>query len=145
MNAVAVFHFHLTQIMQMWPPSSVLLEIFRDSLRQQDMTGITTIHQSLGEINPHPSRIDPVVDVGHRAHWPAVHAHPDRQIAMVSQNAADFHGTLDRLLRTVIKDERHSVAGRNLLQSSGGRCLVELVRTADGLVESIHQGLLLIR
>jgi hypothetical protein len=74
-----------------------------------------------------------------------VHAHPDRQIAMVSQNAADFHRTLDRLLGTVIKDERHSVAGRNLLQSSGGRRFVELVRTADGLVESIHQGLLLIR
>ena len=27
-NAFAVFHFHFTQIMQMWPPSSVLLEIF---------------------------------------------------------------------------------------------------------------------
>src|SRR5207237_6179918 len=137
MNTVAVFHFHLTQIMQMWPPSSVLLEIFRDSLRQQDMTGITTIHQSLGDINPDPGRIDTVVDVGHRAHWPAVHAHPDRQIAVVPQNPADFHGTLDRLLWTVIKNERHSVAGRNLLQSSVGRCLVELFRIAAGLAGSI--------
>src|SRR5205814_2259571 len=134
MNTLAVFHFHLTEIMQMWPPSSVLLEIFRDSFRQQDMTGITAIHQSLGDINPDPGRIDPVVDVGDRAHWTAVHAHPHRQIGMMFQNAAYFHGTLDPLLRTVIKDERHSVAGRNLLQSSGGRCLVELFRTADGLV-----------
>src|SRR5207237_10388268 len=103
MNAVAVFHFHLTQIMQMWPPSSVLLEIFRDSLRQQDMSGITTIHQPLGEINPHPGRINPVVDVGYRAHWPAVRAHPDGPSAMVSQNTADLQGTFNRLIGTATK------------------------------------------
>src|SRR4029077_11149236 len=129
----------------MWPPSSFLLEIFRDSLRQQDMTGIATIHQTLSEVNPDSGRVDPIVYISDCAHWPAVHAHAARQIGMVSQNTADFHGTLDRLLGTVIKDQRHSVAGRNLLQSSGGRRLIKLVRTADGLVESVHQALLLIR
>src|ERR1700720_1621288 len=129
----------------MWPPSSVLLQIFGDSLRQQDMTGVATIHQPLGEINPDPGRVYSIVYIRYRAHWPAVDTHANWQIRMVSQNAADFHGALDRLLGTVIKDERHSVAGRNFLQSSGGRCFVELVRTADGLVELVHQGLLLIR
>ena len=59
MNPVAVFHFHLAQIMQRWPPTSVLLEIFSDSLRQQDMTGVAIIHHALGEINPDPGRVDP--------------------------------------------------------------------------------------
>ena len=72
-DALAVLHFHLAQIMQRWPPSSVLLKIFSDSLRKQDMTGVATIHHSLGEINPNPGSVDPIIYVGHRAHQPRAH------------------------------------------------------------------------
>src|SRR5258708_30870293 len=140
-----MLHFDLTKIVQRWPPSSILLKVFGDSLRKQDMTGVATIHHALGEINPNPGRVDPIIYVGHRAHGPAVHAHSHPQTRMASQIAADFHGALDRLLGTVIKNERHSVAGRNLHQSARGRCLLEFVRTANNLVELVHQGLLFIR
>src|SRR5947207_2743852 len=82
-NALAVFHFHFAQIMQMRAPPSVLLQIFSDSLRYQDMTGITTIHQALGDINPHPGRVHSIVHVGYGANRAAVHPHAHRQIGMM--------------------------------------------------------------
>jgi hypothetical protein len=44
-----------------------------------------------------------------------------------------------------MKNERHAIAGRNLLESSGGCGPIKLVRAADGLVEPVHQASLLIR
>src|SRR5437879_10228327 len=96
MDALAVLHFHLAQIMQRRPPSSILLKIFSDSLRKQNMTGIATIHHALGEITSNPRGVDPIIYVRHRAHRPAVHAHAHTKTWMASQTAADFHGALDR-------------------------------------------------
>ncbi len=52
-----------------------------------------------------------------------------------------FHG----LLRTLIEDQRHSIAGRNFYQSI--RCFrpFELVRAANNLIELINQRVLLVR
>ena len=83
MNAIAVFHFHLAQVTQMRAPSSVLLQILRDSFRKQDMTGITTIHQSLRDVDADSSRVDATVNVHDFAHRAAMHAHADRQIGMM--------------------------------------------------------------
>ena len=44
-----------------------------------------------------------------------------------------------------MKNQRHAVAGRNLLESSGGGGPIELVRTADDLVEPVDRCLLFIR
>lgn len=44
-----------------------------------------------------------------------------------------------------MKDKRHAVTGRNLLQSSSGSGAIKLVRAADRLVEPVHQASLRVR
>src|SRR5690349_16874906 len=44
-----------------------------------------------------------------------------------------------------MKNQRHTVAGRNLLESPGGGGAIELVRAADDFVEPVDKGLLFIR
>src|ERR1051325_2860380 len=134
MNAFAVLHFHFAQIMQMRSPSSVLLQIFGHSLGQQDVTGVPAIHQTLGDIDTDSGGVDATVNISDRANWAAVHAHAHRQIGIMFQNAADLYRALDRLLGTILKNERYAVPGRNLLESLRGGRSTELVRAANPLV-----------
>ena len=78
MNAVAVFHLHFAQVMQMRAPAPILLKVLRDSFRQQDVTGVPTIHQTLGEVDANSGGVEATVNVRNLADRPAVHAHPDR-------------------------------------------------------------------
>jgi hypothetical protein len=44
-----------------------------------------------------------------------------------------------------MKNQRHTVAGRDLLESPGGGGAIELVRAADDFVEPVDKSLLFIR
>ena len=60
-NAFAVFRFHFAKVMEMRTPAAVLLQIFGNSLRKQDVAGIAAIHDTLGHVDPHSSRIDSII------------------------------------------------------------------------------------
>src|SRR5262249_47388493 len=51
-QAFAMFGFTFTEIMQIRLPLVVLLEIFCSMLRDQNVTGVTAIHDALGDVNP---------------------------------------------------------------------------------------------
>jgi len=78
-DADSVFHFHFAQIVQLRLPMSVLLEIFGHTLRQQDVSGIPAIHYSLGDIDSDAGGVRAVVQIRHRADWPAMHTHAHPQ------------------------------------------------------------------
>jgi len=47
------------------------------------MTGITTIHQTLGNVDADSGGVDSIVYIRYRAHWSAVDTHAHRQIGMM--------------------------------------------------------------
>ena len=109
------------------------------------MTGVPTIHQTLGDIDADSGRVNATVNVRDRAHRAAVHPHAHREIGIMFQNAADLYRALDRLLGAILKNERHTVPRRNFPESPRGSCSTELVRAANRLVELVDEPLLFIR
>ena len=57
-----VFHFQLTQFVQMLFPVAELFQIFGDALGKENVPGIATIHHSLGDVDAGAG------DVGSSAH-----------------------------------------------------------------------------
>ena len=47
-----MFAFTFAEIMKIRMPLVVLLEIFGSVLRHQNVTGVTAIHDALGDVNP---------------------------------------------------------------------------------------------
>ena len=100
--------------MQQRPPRIVLVEIFGDTLRKQDMTSIAAIHHALCDIDPGAGDIGPSRHVNKSADGTAVYAHPQLQFGVVLERAADFRRTLHWPFRAGVKNQRHAVARRNL-------------------------------
>ena len=46
-----MFYFADSQIVEERPPPPVLLEVVRDTFRQQNVTRIAAIHHALGDVN----------------------------------------------------------------------------------------------
>ena len=145
MDADSVFHFHFAQIVQLRLPLAVLLEILGDALRQQNVSGVAAIHHALRDVDPDAGGVGPPVHVDHRAHRPAVHAHAHLQFGMCLQSAMNFQRAFHRLLRTLIEDQRHSIAGRDFYQSIRRFRPFEFVRAANNLIELLNQRVLLVR
>ena len=77
------------------------------------MPGVAAIHHPLRHVNARAGHIRPFVHIHHSTDRPAVNAHPDLQALIVFERAADLKRTLRRFLRTLVKHQRHAVAGRD--------------------------------
>ncbi len=51
MQSLAVFNFTFSKIVKIWLPLIVLLEVFGGVFRNQDVAGVTAIHDALGGVN----------------------------------------------------------------------------------------------
>src|SRR5205823_6812153 len=79
-NRDAVLYRAFSQIMQIWSPASRLGQILRDSLGQEDVAAISTIHHPAGQIDSSPCDVCSIVYVANFVDWPAVNAHPKLQL-----------------------------------------------------------------
>ena len=108
-----VFHFRLTQVVQMLFPVAEVFQVFGDVLGKQDVLGITTIHHPLGNVDAGTGNVGPTAHIHHPAHRPAVHAHAQLELGMFPCRAADLQGAFHRRFRGVVKHQCHPIAGRN--------------------------------
>ena len=83
-EAHAVLHFAVAQVVQMWPPMTVLLQVFRHMSREKNVTGIAAIHDPLRHVDARPGDIGPTAHIRHVAYRPAVNAHPHCDLRMTS-------------------------------------------------------------
>ncbi len=111
-EADTVLHFALTQIVQARRPLPVLPEIVRHPLRKKNVTGIAAIHHPLRQVDPRAGDVAAPAHIGHFTHRPAVHPHPHRNLRVRLERLRDLERALRRFLRTVPKDQRHSISGR---------------------------------
>src|SRR6266700_404992 len=99
--------------MQMLPPAPVMLQIFGDMLREQNMSGITALHHAPRHVNAGPSHIRALVHIDNAAAWTAVHSHAHPQFWMLFERASYLQRTLSRRFEPIVKSQRHPVPGGN--------------------------------
>ena len=75
-NAHAVLYLAFAEIVQMLLPVAVLLQVFGHVFRHQDVTGITTIHYPLRDVDAGTGNIGATTYVNHAANRPAMNPHP---------------------------------------------------------------------
>ena len=82
MEPTAVFHFTLAEIMQIRLPVIVLLQILGRVFRNQDVTGVATIHHALRDVDAGTGNVRPLVYVDNLAHRSTVNSHSQLNVRM---------------------------------------------------------------
>ena len=133
-NARTVLHFRLPQIVQMLVPMAELFQVFGDVLGEQDVTGIAAIHHALGDVDAGTGNVGPTAHIYYPAYRPTVHAHTQPELRMFFYRAADLQRAFHWRLRRVVKNQRHSIAGRNCNQPMVCVGFAELFGATDNLI-----------
>src|SRR5437867_10098313 len=101
-----MFYFTLAKFMQVRLPVRVLLEIFSDVLRQQNVSGIAAVHDPLCHIDASASHVRFSSCVDNPTDWSTVYAHSQLKFRMLLESAAYFQRAFNRGFRAVIKNQR---------------------------------------
>ena len=75
MDFGAVFYLSFAEIVNGSAPFSELREVFSYALRQENVSGIATIHHPLGHVDAASGNIEVLIHIGNCADRPAVNAH----------------------------------------------------------------------
>jgi hypothetical protein len=113
MQAQPVLDFAFTQIMQVRLPMPVFAQVLRHVRRQKNMSGVTAIQHSLGNIYSRTSNVRFLVNIGNSIDRTAVNSHPQPDARMILQRLANLERTPGRFFRTMEENERHPIAGRH--------------------------------
>src|SRR6476646_11748347 len=97
-QAPTVFHLEGANVVQQLSPALELFEVFSHTMREKDVTGIATIHYSLGHVYGGGAYICSPVHASHTTDRPSVDAHPHSHAHIVLQRATDLHRALGRFL-----------------------------------------------
>src|SRR6266478_350938 len=81
---------------------------------KKKVPGVAAIHHSLCRVDAASGYVGAFVHVHYTTDGPTVNAHSNLQARIVLERAADLHRTLRRFLRTLVKYQRHAVAGGDL-------------------------------
>jgi hypothetical protein len=134
----------LTEIMQARLPLGVLAQIVRETLGNQDVTGIAAGHDPFRNVDGGTGDVGPVIHVSSATNRPAMDAHPQFQARITQQRFADFERALNRCFWCREKDQRHAVTGRKASQLTLGFGGTKLFRTANDVIKLLLDLLLLV-
>ena len=108
-----MFHFAFPQIVQVAFPMPVLFQVFGHVLGHQDVTGITTIHYPLRDVNSGARYVGATTHVNHTTDRPAVNSHAQLQLRVFACSAAYLKRAFHRRFGRVVENQRHAVTCRN--------------------------------
>ena len=107
-----MLHFACPQLVQERSPPVMLFQIFSHMFGDEDVTGITTIHHSLGQVDPGAGNVLPLVHIDHFVDRAAVNAHSQSDPRMFFQGPRNFYGALRRRLGICAENKRHPITSR---------------------------------
>ncbi len=102
-QAQAVLHLTLAQIVQVRLPVPVLGQIVRYMPRRKNMPGIAAIQHPLRDVDSRSCYVCFLVHIGHSIDRAAVNSHPHLDVRMLLQRLANLERTSHRLFRAVKK------------------------------------------
>jgi hypothetical protein len=129
-----MFYLALTDFMEIWSPLRIRGKIVSDTLGEQNVTRIATIHDPLREINSGAGKICPLIYVRNLIDGPAMDTHPNLKPRVVSQGAADLQCALCWGFRGVAENQRHPISTRQAHEPTLIFRLAKLVCPADDCV-----------
>ena len=91
-----MFDFTLAKFMQVRLPVRLFLQIFSNVLGQQNVSGITAVHDPLCDIDASTSHIRFAGCVDDPTNGSTVNPHPQLKFRMFLQHTADFQRTFHR-------------------------------------------------
>jgi hypothetical protein len=138
-QAQPILHFALAQVVQVRPPVAIFGQILGHVLRQKNVPGITAIHHSLRYIDSRSGDVCPVIDISSSTDGPAMNAHPDLDLRMISQGSANLQRTSHRFFWTVEKEKRHAIAGRHPDEFVPRFCSVKRFGAPHDLLQPLQQ------
>src|SRR6266550_4989239 len=115
-QAQAVLHVTLAQIVQVRLPVPVLGQIFRHMPGQKNMPGIAAIQYPLRDVYSRSCKVRFVVHICDSVDWPTVNSHPYLNVRMVLQRSANLESTSHRFFRAMEKKQRHPVSRRHSVE-----------------------------
>ncbi len=78
------------------------------------MSGITAIHHPLRNVKAGSCKIRPIIHVDHSADGSAMNSHAQLQERMFLERPGDFDRAPRGPFRAGVKDQGHTIAGRDL-------------------------------
>ena len=112
MDADAVFHFTLAEIVQIRLPLPILLQIFRDMPGEKNVARITAIHDPLCDVDAGARDVRLFVQIRDFVDRTAVNSHADPKFRMLLQLLTDFQRAADRRFGASAEHKRATIAGR---------------------------------
>jgi hypothetical protein len=125
----------LTEVVQKRAPLTRLGEIIGGAFGEQDVTGVTAIHDALRNIDSGPGNVGAIVHILHLVHGSAVNAHAQFDLRVTLQRTADFNGAADGCFGRIKEDESHPIPRWNPDQFAGLFGGSNLLRATDRVVE----------
>src|SRR6266567_2301846 len=124
-------------------PMAVLFQVLGHMFRDQDMPGVTTIHNSLRDVDSGTRNVGATTYVHHAADRPAVHPHPEFELRVFPRGTTDLQRTFHRRFWSIVEDQRHPISGRH--RDEPPICLrgTEMFRFADDPIQQFQQPSLL--
>ena len=89
-DADAVFHFTLSEIVQVRLPLPILLQIFRDMPGEKNVARITAIHDPLCDVDAGARDVRLLVQICDRVHRATVNSHTNTKFRMLLELLTDF-------------------------------------------------------
>src|SRR5205823_3234502 len=124
-------------------PMAVLFQVLGHMFRDQDMPGVTAIHNSLRDVDSGTRNVGATTYVHHAADRPAVHPHPEFELRVFPRGTTDLQRTFHRRFWSIVEDQRHPISGRH--RDEPPICLrgTEMFRFADDPIQQFQQPSLL--
>ena len=91
-----VLHFAFAGFVQKRTPLRVVLQVVGDTFREQNVSGVATIHYPLGDVNTRAGDVRLLVQVRDFVNGAAVNSHAHPQLGMLFQRLRDFDRALHR-------------------------------------------------
>src|SRR6266513_2226926 len=124
---------------------AVLFQILRHVLGDEDVTGITTIHHPLRNVDSCSGYVCAATYVHYATDRSAMDPHAQLQLWVFTCGIANFQRTLHRRFGSVVKDQGHTVTGRHGNEPTLCLRRAEMFSLADDLIKHVEQSALLVR
>jgi hypothetical protein len=85
-----MFGLCLAEVMQTGSPVSIMLQMFSEILREENMSSIATIHDALRHVNSSPDEIGLIVYICERIDRAAVNAHAYFKFRVALEGITNF-------------------------------------------------------
>ena len=138
-DAHAVLRFAFAQVMEIGAPARILFQVFRHMPGEKNVTGVTAIHHPLRDVDARAGNIGMFVQITDFIDRAAVNAHADAQFRMALQRLADFQSAQRRRLRSVAKNQRAAVPGRQAQEFAFRFSAAELLCSTHDFFQLLQQ------